>query len=230
MLEVYGAMALAGNFICSIIGIDSMGGFHPSLDAILEGLGYAAPPIIALLFILDIGVSRDIFELKITSQLTEISLVINADDEVNFVLMHNKSEWPEIHVEVVDKFVHQTPRKARNTTINLECTPPPYTSTSNLHSPAGTPHYKSVSGSNHPHGSVPSPNTTSPGNNQGTLASTNKHVEVDDTDDSESSDTEDESCSEGDTSNDPNGVLEVPHCGGQVETGAIKAPTDGEEE
>ncbi|KAK3230047.1 hypothetical protein Dsin_001928 [Dipteronia sinensis] len=53
MLEVYGAMALAGNFICSITGIDSMGGFHPLLDAILEGLGYAAPPIIALLFILD---------------------------------------------------------------------------------------------------------------------------------------------------------------------------------
>ncbi|TXG54310.1 hypothetical protein EZV62_019566 [Acer yangbiense] len=50
---VYGAMALAGNFICSITGIDSMGGFHPSLDAILEGLGYAAPPIMALLFILD---------------------------------------------------------------------------------------------------------------------------------------------------------------------------------
>lgn len=31
-----------------------MGGFHLSLDAILEGLGYAAPPIMALLFILDV--------------------------------------------------------------------------------------------------------------------------------------------------------------------------------
>lgn len=31
-----------------------MGGFHPSLDAIIEGLGYAAPPIMALLFILDV--------------------------------------------------------------------------------------------------------------------------------------------------------------------------------
>jgi hypothetical protein len=47
-------MALAGRFICSISGIDSMGGFHPSLDAILGGLGYAAPPIMALLFILDV--------------------------------------------------------------------------------------------------------------------------------------------------------------------------------
>lgn len=52
---IYGAMALAGKFICSITGIDCMGGFHPSLDAILEGLGYAAPPIMALLFILDVS-------------------------------------------------------------------------------------------------------------------------------------------------------------------------------
>ncbi|KAJ9707172.1 hypothetical protein PVL29_002252 [Vitis rotundifolia] len=52
-IGIYGAMALAGRFICSMTGIDSMGGFNPSLDAILEGLGYAAPPIMALLFILD---------------------------------------------------------------------------------------------------------------------------------------------------------------------------------
>ncbi|KAF5460308.1 hypothetical protein F2P56_020188 [Juglans regia] len=52
-IGIYGAMALAGRFICSMSGIDSMGGFHPSLDAILQGLGYAAPPIMALLFILD---------------------------------------------------------------------------------------------------------------------------------------------------------------------------------
>ncbi|KAJ8754366.1 hypothetical protein K2173_002817 [Erythroxylum novogranatense] len=52
-IGIYGAMGLAGNFICSITGIDSMGGFNPCLDAILQGLGYAAPPIMALLFILD---------------------------------------------------------------------------------------------------------------------------------------------------------------------------------
>ncbi|XP_052887562.1 uncharacterized protein LOC108469612 isoform X2 [Gossypium arboreum] len=52
-IGIYGGMVLAGRFICSITGIDCMGGFHPSLDAILEGLGYAAPPIMALLFILD---------------------------------------------------------------------------------------------------------------------------------------------------------------------------------
>ncbi|XP_068650440.1 uncharacterized protein [Aristolochia californica] len=50
---IYGAMAVAGNFICSITGIDAVGGFHPSFDAILEGLGYASPAIMALLFILD---------------------------------------------------------------------------------------------------------------------------------------------------------------------------------
>ncbi|KAG7015740.1 hypothetical protein SDJN02_23378 [Cucurbita argyrosperma subsp. argyrosperma] len=57
---IYGAMALAGRFICSISGIDWMGGFQPSLDAILGGLGYAVPPIMALLFILD-GALADIF-------------------------------------------------------------------------------------------------------------------------------------------------------------------------
>ncbi|GKV10706.1 hypothetical protein SLEP1_g22031 [Rubroshorea leprosula] len=52
-IGIYGAMALAGRFICSVTGIDCMGGFDLSLDAIVEGLGYAAPPIMALLFILD---------------------------------------------------------------------------------------------------------------------------------------------------------------------------------
>ncbi|XP_071737416.1 uncharacterized protein [Rutidosis leptorrhynchoides] len=52
-IGIYGAMALAGNFICSTTGIDSSGGYSTSLDAIVQGLGYAAPPIMALLFILD---------------------------------------------------------------------------------------------------------------------------------------------------------------------------------
>ncbi|KAL3817931.1 hypothetical protein ACJIZ3_003836 [Penstemon smallii] len=52
-IGIYGAMTLAGRCICSISGIDSTGGFDLSLDAIVEGLGYAAPPIMALLFILD---------------------------------------------------------------------------------------------------------------------------------------------------------------------------------
>lgn len=52
-IGIYGAMALAGRFICQMAGIDCTGGFHPSLTALVEGLGYAAPPIMALLFILD---------------------------------------------------------------------------------------------------------------------------------------------------------------------------------
>lgn len=47
-------MAFAGKVICSVAGVDEMGGLRFSLDAILEGLGYAAPPIMALLFILDV--------------------------------------------------------------------------------------------------------------------------------------------------------------------------------
>lgn len=57
LLGVYGAMAVAGRFICSVTGIDSSGGFDPSLDALLAGLGYATPPIMALLFILDVRIS-----------------------------------------------------------------------------------------------------------------------------------------------------------------------------
>ncbi|PIA39922.1 hypothetical protein AQUCO_02600399v1 [Aquilegia coerulea] len=52
-IGIYGAMAVAGRFICSFTGIDSLGGFHLSIDAILEALGYAVPPIMALLLILD---------------------------------------------------------------------------------------------------------------------------------------------------------------------------------
>ncbi|PSR93533.1 Stabilin-1 like [Actinidia chinensis var. chinensis] len=52
-IGIYVAMGLAGKFICSMTGIDCMGGFYPSLDAIVEGLGYAVPPIMVLLFILD---------------------------------------------------------------------------------------------------------------------------------------------------------------------------------
>lgn len=48
-------MGLAGKFICSFTGTDCTGGFDLSLDAIVQGLGYASPPIMALLFIMDVG-------------------------------------------------------------------------------------------------------------------------------------------------------------------------------
>lgn len=51
---IYGGMAVAGKFICSIAGVDCAGGFGLSLKAIVDGLGYAVPPIMALLFILDV--------------------------------------------------------------------------------------------------------------------------------------------------------------------------------
>lgn len=54
-------MALIGRFICNTIGIDYSGGFTPSLDAIVEGLGYAVPPIMALLFILDVCLNSLMF-------------------------------------------------------------------------------------------------------------------------------------------------------------------------
>ncbi|XP_074317795.1 uncharacterized protein LOC141653831 [Silene latifolia] len=52
-IGIYGAMAVAGNFICSLTGNDIYGGFQLSFDAVIQGLGYATPPIMALLFILD---------------------------------------------------------------------------------------------------------------------------------------------------------------------------------
>ncbi|VVB12688.1 unnamed protein product [Arabis nemorensis] len=52
-IGIYCGMAVAGRFICEVAGIDYTGGFNASLDAIISGLGYASPPIMALLFILD---------------------------------------------------------------------------------------------------------------------------------------------------------------------------------
>ncbi|PKA53975.1 hypothetical protein AXF42_Ash016140 [Apostasia shenzhenica] len=52
-IGIYGAMAMVGRIICSMTGVDENGGFHPSFEAVIDGLGYATPPIMALLFILD---------------------------------------------------------------------------------------------------------------------------------------------------------------------------------
>ncbi|CAH8376167.1 unnamed protein product [Eruca vesicaria subsp. sativa] len=41
-----------------VTGIESSGGFDPFLDALLAGLGYATPPIMALLLILDVSIIR----------------------------------------------------------------------------------------------------------------------------------------------------------------------------
>lgn len=50
---VYGLMALAGQAICHFTGLDNLGGFEMCADVAMQGLGYAVPPMMALLFILD---------------------------------------------------------------------------------------------------------------------------------------------------------------------------------
>lgn len=47
-------MALAGKGICWLTGVDSLGGYDLTTDAVLNGLGYAIPPMMALLFIMDV--------------------------------------------------------------------------------------------------------------------------------------------------------------------------------
>ncbi|XP_044465181.1 uncharacterized protein LOC123195505 isoform X2 [Mangifera indica] len=97
-IGIYGAMALAGRLICSITGIDSMGGFHPSLDAILEGLGYAAPPIMALLFILDTkmyetGPSRHFLKDEIVKLSPHARAIRDVEDEELHSFFYGMSPW-----------------------------------------------------------------------------------------------------------------------------------------
>ncbi|RWW46691.1 hypothetical protein BHE74_00047359 [Ensete ventricosum] len=74
---IYGAMALASKFVCSISGTDWTGAFHPSLEAIVSGLCYAAPPIVALLLILDVR-KRCLFVAHVKSSLQiPVTPVIN---------------------------------------------------------------------------------------------------------------------------------------------------------
>ncbi|KAH7437834.1 hypothetical protein KP509_05G091300 [Ceratopteris richardii] len=46
-------MALSGQAICHIFGLDKSGGFEMCPDVAMQGIGYAIPPMMALLFILD---------------------------------------------------------------------------------------------------------------------------------------------------------------------------------
>ncbi|KAK0581795.1 hypothetical protein LWI29_018125 [Acer saccharum] len=165
-----------------------------------------------------IGVKNDRFEIRISSQLQtkngKCTLSIMTDIDVTCLLTYNPSDWHEINVEVVEKSVQAK--------IHSACTPLALKPTSNSQSPVGTPYLKSVSGSNQPFGSVPSLGITSTKKDHGTPTSTNKHSEVDDSDSFETSDTEDECSSDSYTSNDLNGVSEVPQCGGQVERFELK--------
>jgi hypothetical protein len=48
-------MVLVGKTICYFTGVDSFGGINLCMEAILSGIGFAMPPMMALLFILDVS-------------------------------------------------------------------------------------------------------------------------------------------------------------------------------
>ncbi|KAL3677223.1 hypothetical protein R1sor_027171 [Riccia sorocarpa] len=52
-LAMYGGLAVAGSTLCAFTGVDSTGGFELSMETVVQGLGYAVPPMMALLFILE---------------------------------------------------------------------------------------------------------------------------------------------------------------------------------
>lgn len=51
---MYGGLAFAGSVICNFTGVDLWGGFDLSPEVIATGFGYAVPPMMVLLFILEV--------------------------------------------------------------------------------------------------------------------------------------------------------------------------------
>ncbi len=51
---MYGGLAFAGSLICNFTGVDLWGGFDLSPQVITTGFGYAVPPMMVLLFILEV--------------------------------------------------------------------------------------------------------------------------------------------------------------------------------
>ncbi|KAK3198435.1 hypothetical protein Dsin_021850 [Dipteronia sinensis] len=164
-----------------------------------------------------IRVSNDRFQISLSSKLLTpkrgCTLSIMSDSDVSCLLSHNRSLslWIEIKVEVVERSVppkatenvFQTLMKSRNTT-NQSCIPSACKPSRISESPISTLYLPSVSGSNQPFGPVPSPEFTSAEKDQRTSPSTTKHAEaeVDDSDSFDTSDTEDESSSDGHASTD----------------------------
>ncbi|URD79609.1 hypothetical protein MUK42_05584 [Musa troglodytarum] len=83
-IGIYGAMALASKVVCSISGTDWTGAFHPSPEAIVGGLCYAAPPIVALLFILDD---------EVVKHSPHARAIRDAEDEELQSFFHGMSPW-----------------------------------------------------------------------------------------------------------------------------------------
>ncbi|KAK3221911.1 hypothetical protein Dsin_008936 [Dipteronia sinensis] len=174
-----------------------------------------------------IEVSNDRFRISLSSELLMpkggCTLSIMSDNDVSCLLSHNRSLflWTEIKVEVVERSVppkatenvFQTPMKSRNTT-NQSCIHSACKPLGISESPISTPYLLLVRGSNQPFGPVPSSGFTLTEKDQRTPASTTMHAEaeVDDSDSFDSSDTEDESSSDGHASTEcreveTNGVL-----------------------
>ncbi|CAM6090725.1 unnamed protein product [Calypogeia fissa] len=52
-IAMYGGLVVAGNALCSFTGVDCWGGFKPSIETFVQALGWAIPPMMALLLILE---------------------------------------------------------------------------------------------------------------------------------------------------------------------------------
>lgn len=52
---MYGGLAFAGNVLCNFLGLDCWGGFQWDVEVALTGLGYAMPPMVLLLVILEVS-------------------------------------------------------------------------------------------------------------------------------------------------------------------------------
>ncbi|KAK2658132.1 hypothetical protein Ddye_011184 [Dipteronia dyeriana] len=127
-----------------------------------------------------------------------------SDNDVEFVIIHKGRGWATIDVEFVNKSEFRPPPNP----IQSPCTVSNVKSTDIPWSLAGTPNYKSVSGSNNLLASQVSPGFTSACNDQAMPASTTNHAVMDDNDSSGSintsrrsdslktSDTKDESASD----------------------------------
>jgi hypothetical protein len=51
---MYGGLMVAGNALCSVTGVDCWGGFKPSIETFVQAVGWAIPPMMALLLILEV--------------------------------------------------------------------------------------------------------------------------------------------------------------------------------
>ncbi|MCO5598946.1 hypothetical protein L7F22_053045 [Adiantum nelumboides] len=95
---VYLVMALAGQAICHFAGLDKSGGFEMCPDVAMQGLGYAIPPMLALLFILDDEV------VKISPAARAIR---DVEDEELMTFFVGMSAWQLLFVVAMDAIAEE---------------------------------------------------------------------------------------------------------------------------